>query len=165
MKVALTHITPLQALGALPEITQAELHRAMFEATVLLEREVKDATPTATGLTRASIGSFVTDVPDGLLGVVGSAQPHVEYVELGTRPHFPPLEPIQDWVRVKFGISEESEIEAAALAIARKIAARGTLGVGMFHRTWARLGPQVETLFSRARDRIAARMAGGSASR
>ena len=156
--------TPRPDLASAPTaILNAELHRALLEATALLEREVKDATPTATGLTRASIGSFITEIPDGLLGVVGSAQPHVEYVELGTRPHFPPLEPIQDWVRVKFGISEQSEIEAAALAIARKIAVRGTLGVGMFHRTWARLEPQVQAIFSRAADRIVSRMAGGSA--
>ncbi len=163
MNLELTPTPRPDLASATPAILQAELHRALIEATALLEHEVIDATPTATGLTRASIGSFITELPDGLLGVVGSAQTHVEYVELGTRPHFPPLGPIQDWVRVKFGISEQSEIEAAALAIARKIAARGTLGVGMFHRTWARLEPQVQAIFSRAADRIVARMAGGSA--
>jgi hypothetical protein len=133
-----------------------------LEATALLEREVKDATPTATGLTRASIGSFITEIPDGLLGVVGSAQPHVEYVELGTRPHFPPLEPIQDWVRVKFGISEQSEIEAAALAIARKIAARGTSGSACSTAPGRASSPRCRPSL-RAADRIVARMAGGSA--
>lgn len=163
MNLELTPTAAQDILGATAAIARSELHVAMVEATALLEREVKDATPTATGLTRGSIGSFITESPDGLLGVVGSAQPHVAYVELGTRPHFPPLEPIQDWVRVKLAISDETDIEAAALAIARKIAARGTLGVGMFHRTWARLEPQVQAIFSRARDRIAARMAGGPA--
>jgi hypothetical protein len=162
-----TRITPTgtpvtAAFAQAPDIVRAELARAMFEATALLEREVKDATPTATGLTRGSISSFVTEIPNGVLGVVGSAQPHIVYVELGTMPHFPPLAPIQDWVRAKFGYSDEAQIEGAALAIARKIAARGTLGVGMFHRTFARLTPRVETIFVLARDRIAARLAGNS---
>ena len=70
--------TPRPDLASAPTaILNAELHRALLEATALLEREVKDATPTATGLTRGSIGSFITESPDGLLGVVGSAQPHV----------------------------------------------------------------------------------------
>ena len=124
MKVDLSVQPAFAALPA-PDLFNCELTRALLEATALLVRAVKLAAPTPPPLTRASIGSFITEIPDGLLGVVGSAQPHVEYVELGTRPHFPPLEPIQDWVRVKFGISEQSEVEAAARAIALTPAGEG----------------------------------------
>jgi hypothetical protein len=143
-----------------PEIVEEEMWRAMVSADALIEREVKDLTPTATGLTRGSIFSQVQKFPGGVIGVVGSAQPYIVYVELGTQPHFPPLAPIEDWVRVKFALNDEKEIERAAMAIARKIAARGTLAVGMFHRTFTRVLPTIETIFAAARNRIATRLAG-----
>lgn len=142
-----------------PEIVRQELLAAVTEADQLLEREVKDKTPTATGGSRASIFSREQALDAGAIGVVGSAQPHIAYVELGTKPHFPPVEALEDWVRVKLGISDEKKIHGVAMAIARKIAVRGTLGVGMFHRTWAQQLPAVVAMFERARDRIVARMA------
>lgn len=142
-----------------PDIVREELHRAMQEADQILEREVKDLTPTATGLSRASIFSQEETIDSGALGVVGTAQMHVAYVELGTRPHFPPIEPLRDWVRVKFGLPDK-DTYGPALAIARRIAARGTLAVGMFHRAFARHQTSVALIFEAARNRIAARLAG-----
>ncbi len=128
---------------------------------MLLERETKDLTPTATGLSRNSIFSQEQTFAAGVLGVVGTAQLHVAYVELGTKPHFPPIEPLRDWVRVKFGLPDK-DTYGPALAIARKIAARGTLGVGMFHRAFARNRAAVAAMFEAARNRIAARLGGGA---
>lgn len=146
-----------------PDIVRQELLAAVTEADQLLEREVKDKTPTATGVSRASIFSREQALGDGGIGVVGTSEPHVAYVELGTRPHFPPVEALEDWVRVKLGISDEKKIHGVAYLIARKIAARGTLGVGMFHRTWAQQQPAVVAMFERARNRIVARIAGSAA--
>lgn len=146
-----------------PEMVREELLRSMREADALLEREVADMMPTATGQSRASIFSREQALPEGALGVVGTAQPHVAYIELGTRPHFPPVAALEDWVRVKFGYTKDEQIHSAALAIARKIAARGTLGVGMFHRSFARLQPSLIRIFAAAQVRIAARLAGGAA--
>lgn len=142
-----------------PDIVRQELLAAVTEADQLLEREVKDKTPTATGGSRASIFSREQALESGAIGVVGSAQPHIAYIELGTKPHFPPIEALEDWVRVKLGISDEKKIHDVAFLVARKIAARGTLGVGMFHGTWARQQDAVVAMFERARDRIVARMA------
>lgn len=143
-----------------PEIVRAELTAAMGEADSLLEREVKEATPTAHGLLRGSIFG-VEEVSDTqVLGVVGTAMKHAIPVELGSKPHFPPIEPLIDWVRVKLGITGDKEAKAAAFAIARTIASRGTLGVGMFHRTFARERAHLDTIFAGARNRIAARLAG-----
>lgn len=145
-----------------PEIVRQELLGAATEATMLLEREVKDKTPTASGVSRASIFSRVQTLESGTLGVVGTSLPHVAFVELGTKPHFPPVQALEDWVRQKLGISDQKQIHSVAFLIARKIAVRGTLGVGMFHRTWAAQKPAVLRMFERARNRIAARIAGGS---
>lgn len=150
-----------EAFRRAPEIARDELMGAMREADMLLEREVVDATPTATGNSRKSIFSREESLPDGAIGVVATSQPHVAYLELGTRPHFPPVDALEDWVRVKFGYTDEQQIHGAALAIARKIAARGTLGVGMFHRTAARLTPTIRDIFSRAHARFVRRLAGG----
>ncbi|MDA8107566.1 MAG: hypothetical protein M0015_02925 [Betaproteobacteria bacterium] len=143
-----------------PDIARAELAAAMTEADSLLEREVKEATPTAHGLLRGSIFGVEEVSATQVLGVVGTAMQHAIPVELGSKPHFPPIEPLIDWVRVKLGITGDKEAKGVAFAIARTIASRGTLGVGMFHRTFARLQPQLNAIFARARDRIVARLAG-----
>ncbi len=144
-----------------PEIARSELATAMAEADALLEREVKEATPTAQGLLRGSIFG-VEDVSDTqVIGVVGTPMKYAIPVELGAKPHFPPIEPLIDWVRVKLGITGDKEAKGAAYAIARTIASRGTLAVGMFHRTFARERPQLDAIFTRARERIFLRLARG----
>lgn len=65
--------------------------------------------------------SVVTEVSArGLAVWVGSTSQYAPYVEFGTRPHWPPIEAIEEWCEVK-GIPVE-----AAFPIARKIAERGT---------------------------------------
>jgi len=56
----------------------------------------------------------------GLIVVVGTAAKQGVFVEFGTRPHFPPLDPIRAWC-VRKGLGA-----AAAYPVARKIAERGT---------------------------------------
>ena len=147
-----------------PAIAVEELLAAMTEVDLHLVREVAERTPTAHGTLRASIFGEERIQGDGVLGVVASPLAHAEYVELGTRPHFPPLEPLEDWVRVKFAKTDEDEIRGIALAIARTIAVRGTLAVGMFNRAFAANKGQIERRFERATARVAQRMndAGGA---
>lgn len=151
-----------EAFRRAPDLVRKELLAAVTEADMLLEREVKDATPTATGVSRASIFSREQALPDGAIGVVGTSQTHMAYVELGTQPHFPPVQALEDWVRVKLGISDPKKVHGIAYLIARKIARRGTKGKEMFKLTWDRYQPQVEAIFSRATARIAAGLAGGA---
>jgi hypothetical protein len=58
--------------------------------------------------------------PKGLAVHVISTAKHAPFIEFGTRPHFPPLEPIREWCRSR-GIDE-----SAAFPIAKKIAEHGT---------------------------------------
>lgn len=119
-----------------PEFTRERLLDAMTEATLYLEREVKDAFPAVSGLTRASITSDAFSTPAGVLGTVGSASPAVAAVELGTKPHMPPVAAILLWVQDKFGLAGE-EAESLAWGVARKIKARGTKGQGHFQKVLA----------------------------
>lgn len=51
--------------------------------------------------------------------------PYALYVEYGTDPHMPPVEPLIGWAHRVLGLSQK-EAEAAAWRIARKIAREGT---------------------------------------
>ena len=146
-----------------PELVRNELTAATYEAELLLEREIKEDTPVgATGLLRQSIHSEApVALSNTVIGVVGTASMHALPVELGTRPHFPPIEPLIDWVQAKLDIRDEEQAEGVALAIARKIAVRGTLGVGMFHRNFHQLRPQIDRMYKHARARIAEGLTGG----
>lgn len=52
--------------------------------------------------------------------------PYAAMVEVGSRPHWMPLEPLLKWVQVKLAISDEAEAYKVARAIQRKIANEGT---------------------------------------
>ena len=71
------------AFARVPEVAAHELLAAMAEADSLLEREVKDLMPTASGVSRASVFSREQALPGGVIGMVGSAMPQIVYVELG----------------------------------------------------------------------------------
>jgi hypothetical protein len=77
----------------------------MHGATMYLEGEVKERTPAAHGTLKQSISSEVHELGDAVIGVVGSPLAYAVPVELGTRPHFPPVDAIEDWVNVKLGMA------------------------------------------------------------
>lgn len=143
-----------------PEIVREELTSAMDEATSLLEGEAKDLTPVgAMGLLRQSILAQEPRVlADQVIGVVGTALDYAVPVELGTKPHFPPVEALEDWVRRRLGVAEK-DARRVAFLVARKIAAHGTPAFGMLHRAFAKAGVSIGMIFARARDRIASRLA------
>lgn len=121
----------------------------IMSALLLLEREAKEFTPTASGLTRNSIGAREPEIlGDEILGVVASSSPHIEYLELGTRPHRPPIEPIEDWVQLKLGLTGIAATRVAH-AIANKIARVGTEGAFMFQKAFERNESQVQDMLDR----------------
>ena len=146
-----------------PDVTREEMSRATWEASLLIEREVKDLTPVGVGGAGGLRGSIAAREPrvlsDTVLGAVGTSVAHALPVELGTKPHFPPVEPLRDWAERKLNIPEDRSYDVA-LSIARKIAARGTLAVGMFNRTFVATRAQVEALYSDARRRIHEQLGG-----
>lgn len=149
-----------RAYAQAPDITQKEMLAFLRTVAPHLEGEVKARTPTAHGTLRASITSAVSPLAGGLgaEAVIGTSHAYAIPVELGSKPHFPPVDAIEDWVAVKLGIGG-AEGRRVAFAIARSIAQRGTLAVGMFHRTVAANREQVARGFAVAVDRIAARIA------
>ncbi len=117
-----------------PDIIADELVVGVLEASLYVERQVKERTPTTTNLLRSSIGAREPRrAGDEIIGAVGTSIGYAIPVELGTKPHFPPIQALSDWARLKFGLPPE-EAERVGFAVARKIAREGTKGAFMFER-------------------------------
>lgn len=89
----------------------------------------------------AQVDRFVS----GVLLKAGAGAQHAPFVHYGTRPHWPPSEPIRQWVRKKLNITERGEVRRVAYLVARKIAQRGTEAKPFFDFAIAR----VENTFAR----------------
>jgi len=70
-----------------------------------------------TGGLRQSI--TVDTVSRGFGAAIGPEEPYGLYVELGTKKHFPPVQPLEEW-------AHRHGMDGAGYAIAKKIARRGT---------------------------------------
>lgn len=142
-----------------PEIVAEELTRSILESELLLEREVKEGTPTATGVLRESIGARPPQrLADSVIGVVGTSISYAIPVELGTKPHFPPATALADWARIKLGVSAD-EAQRVGFLIARAISRRGTKPAAMFQRAFQQQRGQVEAILRRGVEAIARRLA------
>lgn len=146
-----------------PEIVREELTGAMWQAELLLQRETQELTPVGIGGAGGLRGSILAQQPevlaDRVLGVTGTALNYAQAVELGSRPHWAPIQPLIDWVQHRLGYSGK-QAEAVARRVQFGIAHHGTPAVGMFHRAFAANRGQVASIFEAGRNRIAARLAG-----
>lgn len=144
----------LAALEQYPERYARELTAAMLEAGLLLEREIKERAPVGVGGAAGYRGSIAAIPPymngDILTGGVGTSAPYAVPVELGTRPYFPLVQPIADWVRAKLGEKDPVAARSVAYCIARKIAAHGTEGQHVFKRALDAAQEQLAGIFNRA---------------
>lgn len=103
----------------------ADLHgqpmlNAMRHSALLVERDAKRNAPVDTGRLRASITSQVHTagvMGRDVRGVVGSNVIYAAAVELGSKPHFPPIRAIETWARRK-GLNP--------YAVAKAMAKKGT---------------------------------------
>jgi hypothetical protein len=126
-----------------PEITRQRFEQFMHGATLYVEGEIKERTPHAFGTLRESFSSQVTSAADNVIGVVGSPLNYAVPVELGTKPHFPPVAAIQEWVEQKMAL-RGPEARSVAYLIARKIAVRGTKGAFMVQHAFEAAKPELE---------------------
>lgn len=134
-----------------PEIVEKEAHATMLEGMALTAPKVQYYTPVgATGELRRDVSWEVTksgEVIEGRVTVTGPALEYAEPVEFGSRPHWPPVEPIQFWVMRKLGIPVE-EAPRVAFLVSRKISRIGTPKFRMFEQGWAEAEPKVMSLFN-----------------
>lgn len=115
-------------LARLPEQFNDAAIRGLRSGAMVLEgyvvNEIRTADPYPAVATGGLAGSVVTTrVDDG--SIVRVEAPHAPFMEEGTRPHFPPLQPLEDWVRVKGFASDAASVRRIAYAVALKIARDG----------------------------------------
>lgn len=140
----------------------AELELGALEGALLIQGELMQSLPRGAGGIGGGAGlagsiSFdVERTAEGARAEVGSPLPYALHVEYGTKPHRPPVRPIQDWVEVKLGISGKAA-EGAAWAIAAAIGKRGTRAQPVWEPVHARVQPQLQRLI----DAAVARATGG----
>jgi HK97 gp10 family phage protein len=94
----------------------SNMQRGMQKATLVVTRSAKQNSPVDIGLLRASITPSVSSSGNTTTGVVGSNVKYAPFMELGTRPHWPPLAALEVWAR-RHGTT--------AYVVARAIARRG----------------------------------------
>ena len=138
-----------------PDIARREMTAAMLEADLLLQNAVQEKTPEgwAKNLRQSILAQQPEVSGDVVLGVVGTPVPYAIPVELGTKPHFPPVTALIDWVVMKLGVPEK-EAKSVAFLVARKISRSGTKAAHMFRDGFADNTDRVQAIFERARDRI-----------
>lgn len=86
------------------EISLIEVGRVLSEYAKryeeLIKRKIQDEDMIATGKLLASISTEV--IVDGVIyKVVLNSLEYIKYLESGTKPHYPPQEPIIKWIRAK----------------------------------------------------------------
>jgi HK97 gp10 family phage protein len=87
----------------------------MEKAALMVTRSARIKAPVDTGRLRSSIMPEVRVKGTEVQGVIGSNVTYAPFVELGTKPHFPPIEAVAVWA-ARHGMSAY----AVALAIARR---------------------------------------------
>lgn len=126
----------------------AELEVATTEGALLVQGELQQALPKGAGGVgggaglAASVSFDVQRTSSGAVAEIGSPLEYVEAVEYGTKPHRPPVRPLQDWVEVKLGISGKTALSVAH-AIAVSIGKRGTRAQPVWEPTFTRVQPEL----------------------
>lgn len=147
--------------GQASKVVDEEMRRALNAGVLHLKGAIQPETPVGvTGALRAGVQTSITGEATSLVGRVFDPVSYAMPVESGSRPHFPPVGPLQLWVRRKLGITDEREVRSVAFLVARAISRRGTPAVQMFRRSFDAHRDRVLGFFEQANARIVARLAG-----
>jgi hypothetical protein len=148
-----------------PDITRSELLTTIEKIDETLQARLKVNLPKGAAGAAGLAGSIEADeqaFDDNVIGAVFTAQPYAPYVELGTNPHWAPIQPLLDWVKVKIGLLDKS-VENVAYAIRASIAEHGTNANPVWQQTWDAAEGYIREQFDAAMTRIGAQLAGGAA--
>jgi len=142
--------------GKAPEIIQKQLTSAMYEATSLLEREVKIRTPTGVfgaqgGLVSTIHGEPVSKGTPVIKGVVATQSKYGEVIEKGRRvgKTWPPEGELVRWIEVKMGL-DAVHAKHLEFVIRRKIGQKGFPGAYMFEKALDENMSKLTEIFDKA---------------
>lgn len=117
----------------------------MRRATLLVQRDAKRLAPVDTGRLRASITPEIRQRGTTIQGVVGTNVVYAAAVEMGSRPHYPPLSALQTWAR-RHGMN--------AFVLQRAIGRRGTKARRFFQQSFEQNRARIVELLDDAVVRI-----------
>ncbi len=164
------------------------VHDAMSQCVQVVESKAKEKAPVAFGQLRAGISSEVMVTDDAIEGVVstslgkatgGKLVGYAPAVEYGSKPHWAPLEPLVEWVRVKriSGVyslktgnrlgkkaDKINEDISAAMGIQRRIAVSGTKAQPFFNPALDESREAIQDLWRKALDSLAKSFSNGGKS-
>jgi hypothetical protein len=105
-------------LARLAEAAPQALAQEVTKSTLAIHAKAREGAAVDTGILRAGI-EFVV-INQGATGEVRVQGEYGPYIEFGTRPHFPPVAPLEEWAR-RHGLPP-----GTGFLIARKISRVGT---------------------------------------
>jgi len=93
---------------------------AMRKSTELVKQKARRTAGSPPIVFRGELARSIQATVSAMKGKVVAGAKHAPFVEFGTRPHFPPVAPLERWAATKLGSA------GLGFVIARKIAERGT---------------------------------------
>jgi HK97 gp10 family phage protein len=127
------------------DLRGSAMQDAMWDATLVVEAQARRLAPVDTGRLRASIVPQVVQRDNVVKGIVGSNVKYAPYMELGARPHWPPLAALEVWAR---------RHHTSAFLVARAIARRGTKARRFLQRAVMENRNKIGEILSRTIGRI-----------
>ena len=114
--------------------------KGMKQATKLVLRDARANAPKDTGTLQGSLVENIYLEGMTVVGVVGTPIKYAPFVELGSAPHFPPLEAVEGWA-ARHGTT--------AIAVARAVAAHGTKARKFMQRAFEMNESKIEDLIGK----------------
>jgi hypothetical protein len=132
-------------LGGLPDELEGAIVRGLRSAAARGVSDVVESIQTTSPHAAVDTGALARSVEHSSLprgGRINVDAPHAAPIENGTRPFWPPLQPLIDWAGRKFGVDED-EAEGIARAVQRKIAMFGIEPRHYFRRAMVRVRKRI----------------------
>jgi hypothetical protein len=108
----------IENMGATRTMVKPLIAGTLNQVATQIKYDARNIAPIAFGKLKGGISHTVKK--SSLEGIVWSKEKYGVFVERGTRPHFPPIEPLKRWSALKLGNPN------LAWAVAKKIAREGT---------------------------------------
>lgn len=105
------------AVAKLKSSAPDRLRAAVLESAININTKAKEGIAVDTGITRSEVVYDISS--DGMTAEVGTNNKNGVYLEYGARPHFPPVEPLEEWAQ-RHGMPK-----GTGFLIARAISQRG----------------------------------------
>ncbi len=105
-------------LDSLTTTMLKNVRNAIELGCISIEADAVEECPVDLGDLRSSIGYDVSS-GNNPVGTIFASAEQASHIEFGTDPHFPPIEPLEEWAR-------RHGLEGAGFAIALKISEEGT---------------------------------------